>query len=155
VVTLLIAIISGITGGWLASREFLQPVHALFRDEDHIEDCMAKYPEDFIIGDCDEQYGHSFDDIKDSLKKLRAIFSGGDDEEAAMDKLVNKIWSECKNKSSVKTKYVKKFITAFVKTADHTMVVGNIAFDEIFGQEDMKKDKTKEDMANWLKEITE
>lgn len=93
---------------------------------------MAKYPKDFIDGDYDETFDEAkatFSEIKDALIKLRARFSGGD-EEAALDKTVDKIWSDdCKSKSGKKN--VKSFITSIVRKADHTLKVSDAAFSEI------------------------
>ena len=54
-VTLGLAIFSGVTGGFLASLEFFQPPHALFKDDDHFEEAVHCYPADYKEGG-DEVY---------------------------------------------------------------------------------------------------
>lgn len=43
-----ISIISGLTGGLMASLDCWKPVHALFRDDDHFHDCLQMYPQDYL-----------------------------------------------------------------------------------------------------------
>lgn len=43
-VTLAIAILSGLAGGFLCSMDIFNPVHALFRDDDHFHHVLHKYP---------------------------------------------------------------------------------------------------------------
>jgi hypothetical protein len=47
-VTLAIAILSGLSGGFLCSLDFWNPVHALFRDDDHFYHVIKKYPQHYL-----------------------------------------------------------------------------------------------------------
>ena len=56
-VTLGLSIFGGVTGGFLASLQFWQPVHALFKDDDHFDGVVHHYPADYKEG-TDEVYEH-------------------------------------------------------------------------------------------------
>jgi len=47
-VTLAIAILSGLAGGFLCSMDCWKPVHALFRDDDHFHHVLQKYPKHYL-----------------------------------------------------------------------------------------------------------
>jgi len=47
-VTLAIAIVAGLSGGFLCSLDFWNPVHALFRDDDHFHHILQKYPAHYL-----------------------------------------------------------------------------------------------------------
>jgi len=49
-VTLALAIFSGISGGFIASLSIWQPVSVLYRDDDHIHNAAAKYPNIYLVG---------------------------------------------------------------------------------------------------------
>jgi hypothetical protein len=53
--TLVISLATGAFSGFIASREIFNPVHALFRDDDHFYDMLHKYPKNYLIG-TDEHY---------------------------------------------------------------------------------------------------
>lgn len=129
VITLAIAILSGLTGGWLATRECFGPSgFEFFRDDDHIEDVMHKYPVEFLEGDYDCIYEHgSADDVKNALIKLRSRFFP-DDGEAALKKVMDKVWNgDCSAKENFRN---------FVKKGDHTITCSDTTFDELFDKED-------------------
>ena len=127
---------------------------------------MDKYPEDFIIGDYDNEYGHTLSDIKNALKKLVSRFAG-DDEETGLEKMADKMWAACAiTKDSLKERHIKKFIKAIVARADHTMVVGERFFEEVYNHEekgeavegmlgDKNEKKSKKDILDFLKQMTE
>jgi ammonium transporter Rh len=54
-VTLAISIVSGISGGFISGLSIWQPVHSLYRDDDHFEGVMEKYPAEYLVGG-DEVY---------------------------------------------------------------------------------------------------
>ena len=56
-----IAITSGAIGGYLCSLSFWNPVHALFKDDDHIHEAESKYPKKFFL-DTDEKYAQAIID---------------------------------------------------------------------------------------------
>jgi len=49
-ITLAISILSGLSGGFLCSLDFWNPVHALFRDDDHFYHVIKKYPQHYLDG---------------------------------------------------------------------------------------------------------
>lgn len=49
-VTLGIAITSGIVGGWIASWKIFSPPHALFRDDEHFEEVFKRYNLSYLEG---------------------------------------------------------------------------------------------------------
>lgn len=53
--TLTIAIMSGLIGGYICSLNIFSPVHALFRDDDNVFDAVLCYPKSFLV-DGDEQF---------------------------------------------------------------------------------------------------
>jgi hypothetical protein len=77
IVTLGISIVGGMTGGFLASLDIFQPVHTLFSDMDHFEDCVEKMPAEYLVG-MDEDYDETkatFEDVKTALVLRRALYS--------------------------------------------------------------------------------
>ena len=124
VITLAISILAGLTGGWLATRQFLSPdSFQLFRDEDHIDECLEKYPADMLDGDYDQIYEHgSKDDVKNAICKLRSRFFP-DNEEEGLAKVFNAVWKDdCAAKDNMSN---------FVKKADHGVTMSQSTFDEI------------------------
>ena len=93
-VTLGIALLAGISGGFVCSLSIWQPVHALYRDDDHFFDVVLKYPAEYLVGG-DEVYDEaraSLKDIQDALTVRRKLMEGHAEE--VIDKMVNDIWDE-------------------------------------------------------------
>ena len=66
--TLAISIVSGLSGGFLCSLDFWNPVHALFRDDDHFVHVLEKYPKAYLENvDESVQYG------KVALSNIQAL----------------------------------------------------------------------------------
>jgi len=75
VLTLAIAIGSGYTGGKLCSLELWNPVHALFRDDDHFHHVLQKYPKEYLEVS-DESVAYARESILDIRKILFKIIPG-------------------------------------------------------------------------------
>lgn len=58
IITLAISLSSGALGGYICSLEIFNPVHSLFRDDDHFHDVLHKYPKSYLVG-TDEHYGET------------------------------------------------------------------------------------------------
>jgi ammonium transporter Rh len=89
-VTLTISILGGISGGYIASMSMWQPVHSLFRDDDHFWEVVPKYPASYLVGG-DEVYDEakaSFEQVKNALIKQRKELEVQDGENA-IDMLVS------------------------------------------------------------------
>jgi hypothetical protein len=55
---------------------------------------MSKYPKDFMTGELDEEYKASLEEVNQSLKNMRTNFSGYNNSDDAIDKVVNKLWDD-------------------------------------------------------------
>jgi ammonium transporter Rh len=55
ILTISVSIFAGATGGLICSMKCFNPVSALFKDDDHIEEATGKYPKKFLM-DTDETY---------------------------------------------------------------------------------------------------
>jgi len=75
VLTLAIAIGSGYAGGKLCSLELWNPVHALFRDDDHFHHVLQKYPKEYLEVS-DESVAYARESILDIRKILFKIIPG-------------------------------------------------------------------------------
>jgi cytochrome c556 len=116
----------------------------LFRDEDHIDECMDKYPADFINGDYDMVYEHgSKDDVHAAICKLRARFFP-DNEEEGMAKVFNAVWNDQAD--------AKDNVANFVKKGDHSVAMSQTTFDEICA--DMGGNSGKDAVLGHLKQWT-
>lgn len=94
--TLAVALSSGALCGFLASFDIWQPPRTLFRDDDHIDGVQEKYPKEFL-NDVDEEYEEtkaSYQDVIETLKNIRTNFTIYDNEDAAIDKVVEKLWDD-------------------------------------------------------------
>jgi hypothetical protein len=89
--TLGISIISGALTGYLASFEFWRPALVLFKDDDHIDEVLEKYPASFKTGD-DEPYG-TFEDFKQTMQYMRTGYALKNTDEA-IESAVEKVWSD-------------------------------------------------------------
>jgi hypothetical protein len=143
VITLAIAILSGLTGGWLATRACLCPDQfELFRDEDHIHDCLAKYPADFLQGeaDCVYQAGTAAD-VHNALGRLHSrLFP---DVDAGLSRVADAVWSA--DRSALEN------FRDFVMKADHNVNISEEAFDEI--KEEMECEVTKDNVVTFVKKL--
>jgi len=61
ITTLVIALLAGVTGGWMCSLSIWQPPHALFKDDDHFYHVVQHYPAEWLAEEGDETYEASFD----------------------------------------------------------------------------------------------
>ena len=130
VVTCFFAIVGGLTGGYICSRSVFQPVHALYRDDDHMEDIVNKYPAEFLVGG-DESYEQAkanFLEIQQVLKDRRQL--KGDDEDAIKE-LVEEIWEQEGDEDSEKMskEQIHSFFVAYLKTNNHKLEMSQQAFD--------------------------
>lgn len=97
IITLVISIVSGGLGGYIVSHEIFQPVHALFRDDDHFYDVIHKYPKSYLHG-TDEHYHETKStlvQIKEFLQKAQAAHKG--EEAFSFKAIATKVWSDHKN----------------------------------------------------------
>lgn len=93
-VTLAISIIAGISGGFIAGLSIFEPVHGLYRDDDHFYEVVLKYPAEYLVGG-DEIYDEAkgtFQDIQAALTARRQMIIG--DADKAIDQMVEDIWDE-------------------------------------------------------------
>lgn len=67
--TLVISLATGAFSGFIASRDIFNPVHALFRDDDHFYDMAHKYPKHYLVGT--DEHHH---DIKSTLNQIKQFF---------------------------------------------------------------------------------
>jgi len=141
VITLGIAILSGLTGGWLATRQCLSPdSFQLFRDDDHVAEVFEKYPADFMGDGYDCVYEHgSKEDVRNAIVKLRLRFFP-DNEDDGLSRVFNAVWDD---KWSAKDN-----LSAFVRKADPSVVMSQSAFDSIC--EDMGDQSGKDLMLTHL-----
>ena len=132
--TLALAIISGISGGFICSLEIWQPVHSLYRDDDHFWEIIPKYPASYLVGG-DEVYDESkssFANIQSLLIEARKNEKG--DPIKAIDILVEEIWQkECEiDQEEMTKKQCHRFLTQYVKKNHHTCETSDSAIDQIF-----------------------
>lgn len=71
-VTLAISIFSGLSGGFLCSLKFWNPVHALFREDDHFAEVLEKYPKHYLEN-VDEAIEYGQDTLR-AIQKLLIKF---------------------------------------------------------------------------------
>ena len=77
-ITLGISITAGITGGFICSLSFFQPVHSLFRDDEHFYHSVSKMPKEWLVGG-DEDYDlakATLDEIKTALIARKYMMEG-------------------------------------------------------------------------------
>ena len=138
--TLALSIASGISGGFIAGLSIWQPVHSLYRDDDHFWEVVPKYPNEYLVGG-DEVYDEAkgtFQDIQAALTARRQTIDG--DAKKQIDEMVDTIWEESAGgKNEMTRAETKDFITKFVKSTDHRLEVSNAAFEQIFNILDMDK----------------
>jgi len=70
-VTLGIAILSGIIGGWIASCKIFSPPHTLFRDDNHFEEVLKRYSLSYLEGN-DERLAEALNVFKIVRKHIIA-----------------------------------------------------------------------------------
>lgn len=132
-ITLAISIFSGISGGFIAGLSIFQPVHSLFRDDDHFWEIIGYYPAEYLVGG-DEVYDEakaSFEQIKDLMKMKRLSVQGNKEE--AIDTMVDDIWNQnCQDEKNMTRTECKKFLVDFIHQADHRVQVSESALEEIF-----------------------
>lgn len=90
--TLAMSILSGAAGGWICSFPVFQPVHALFRDDDHVFGALLAYPKSFLA-DGDE----AFDAVERIMIKIRRHIHAQKDENAAWshEDFFEDVWQRC------------------------------------------------------------
>lgn len=100
--TLFYAIVSGLIGGKIASLDFFNPVHALFRDDDHMFECVVAYPKSFLV-DGDEQFNH----VNRLIINLRSHIEAKIQEDAGFDssEMLDIVWE---NSMGAKEEVVSK-----------------------------------------------
>jgi hypothetical protein len=94
IITLVISLLSGALGGYLVSLDIFQPVHALFRDDDHFYDVIHKYPKSYLHG-TDEHYHETKStlvQIKEFLQKAQAAHKG--EEAFSFQAIATKVWND-------------------------------------------------------------
>lgn len=94
--TLAIALVSGLSGGFLCSLDFWKPVHALFRDDDNFVHMIEKYPTNYLEN-CDE----SVDYGKTALFNIKAILVAN---------IPSNLTSDNQRKEWIITNIYKKFV---------------------------------------------
>jgi hypothetical protein len=159
ITTLAIAILSGLTGGWMCSLSIWQPPHALFRDDDHFHDMAHKYPASYLVGG-DETYEAAkatFDQIKGVLIQKRKEISG--DADKAVEELVNEIWEDrgIDPDAALDKKQTQDFLTEYIQQLDKSVTISQDAFEQIFKllDENGNEHVSKNEMSNFIKTFTE
>ena len=90
-VTLGIAILSGIIGGSICSWSIFSPPHALFRDDDHFEEVLKRYNIKDLEGN-DERLSEALSIFKLVKKHINAKDSIDHDKDH-LEELINQAWS--------------------------------------------------------------
>jgi hypothetical protein len=91
-VTLVISILSGIIGGWIASWNIFSPPHALYRDDDHFEEVLKRYNIKNLEGN-DERLSEALKIFK-LVRKYISTKDSLDHDKEHLDELVNQAWLE-------------------------------------------------------------
>jgi hypothetical protein len=93
---LVISLSSGAIGGYFASFDIFNPVHALFRDDDHFYDVIHKYPKSYLQG-TDEHYHETKStlvQIKEFLQIQQSAHQG--DEAFSFKTMASNVWHDHK-----------------------------------------------------------
>ena len=129
--TLCISIIAGVSGGFFASMSMFKPSAALFKDDDHIEDVLAKYPKEYMVGG-DEVYDETkatLEEVKAALTFRRNLF---EDQVTGMERLVSEVWNETTDGKTITENNGMRFFSQLVQKSDCRVEMSKAAYHEIF-----------------------
>lgn len=135
-ISLGISLVSGAVGGHIASQNFLDPVHSLFRDDDHMLGAIIAYPKSFLVGG-DE----AFEEVDRLIRKIQDHLNEKKDDDAAYNviDMLEGVWTRsCGDKGYVRrgSNDANKYLTELCTLVNCTGGMNKEAYDQIFGWAD-------------------